>query len=601
MSDSKAEGTMAANARTSALLQALLFVLATIGHVHGGAGGGTTAHEAAGGDRRRGVPGDPNKLLADKLKVYQTVLPNPLANLRETLRFLYSDVPIATLQYGIDVPELGSIYEGEGTALFSNITYIIESRGTSSFMQGLSMILSAVSSFDPVRLATLRTAYPISRRAAMAFILDRYLTAGPFDDQELLLIQAICARLFKLHRSAAQSKRILEFFHVSKSGGTSICQLGQVNGCSTESFALKQNCMITYFRDVPRWTVPGALGNLSSASGDPWCAKHGRHGSRKWDCSTRRTLMNKFRYNFYSNELVVHDHNSSSWLDVHPCHQFLNLVVFRAPMERIESHLQNILREYLRWYNDTLWDHFDPDKPADWRKLAVPVVDNYMVRSMLGRPVFNLPYGAINSSHLLVAKVVTLQFEVLLTLKDRELNQDILRLGLGWAADLRHLHARSMQYMYIGEWAPEVKQLIQAGSRLDQELYEFAMVVQLLDAMMYGIVREMLQSSGTALDTNAKRLRHCGYVGMHTSRRQAGLGGRGNGSLATGIVRAQALAAANTGGVGARASGRALAAGLAGGERAVAGITVPALHALPHGDEAVLESEQADGSARVPA
>ncbi len=129
----------------------------------------------------------------------------------------------------------------------------------------------------------------------MAFILHQYLTAGPFNDQELLLIQAICARLFKLHRSAAQSKRILEYFHVSKSGGTSICQLGQVNGCATESFALKQNCMITYFRDVPRWTVAGALGNLSRASGDPWCAKHGRHGSQKWDCFTRRTLMNKFR------------------------------------------------------------------------------------------------------------------------------------------------------------------------------------------------------------------------------------------------------------------------------------------------------------------
>ena len=273
-------------------LLGLVVALTTLGqHARGGA----AQDAAAGAGRRHGLPGDPNKLFADKLKVYQTILPKPLANFRETLRFLYADVPLATLQYGIDVPELGSLYEGEGTALFNNITYIIESRGTVSFMQGLTIILSAVSSFDPVRFATLRTAYPISRRAVMAFILERYLTAGPFDGQELLLIQAICARLFKLHRSAAQSKRILEFFHVSKSGGTSICQLGQVNGCATESFALKQNCMITYFRDVPRWTVPGALGGLSNASGDPWCAKHGRHGSRKWDCSTRRTLMNKFR------------------------------------------------------------------------------------------------------------------------------------------------------------------------------------------------------------------------------------------------------------------------------------------------------------------
>ena len=55
--------------------------------------------------------------------------------------------------------------------------------------------------------------------------------------------------------------------------------------------------------------------------------------------------------------------------------------------------------------------------------------------------------------------------------------QDILRLGLGWAADLRHLHARSMQYMYIDEWKPEVQRLIQAGSRLDQVGQTYHMVL----------------------------------------------------------------------------------------------------------------------------
>lgn len=34
-----------------------------------------------------------------------------------------------------------------------------------------------------------------------------------------------------------------------------------------------------------------------------------------------------------------------------------------------------------------------------------------------------MPYGAINATHLLVAKIVTLQFEVLLTLRERQLNQ----------------------------------------------------------------------------------------------------------------------------------------------------------------------------------
>ena len=112
-----------------------------------------------------------------------------------------------------------------------------------------------------------------------------------------------------------------------------------------------------------------------------------------------------------------------------------------------------------------------------------------------------------------------------------------------------------------------------------QELYEFAMVVQLLDAMMYGVVREMLQASGTALEANAKRLRHCGYVGMHTARRHAGLVGRGNVSL--------------TAGVGTRAPGRRLAGDVAGAERTAAGSAVPG--SALQGDDAALDVARADG------
>lgn len=236
------------------------------------------------------------RLFVDRLAAFDRVLPNRSSSLLpSTLRFLYADLPVVVMQHGISVPELGDMYEGDGAKLYGNISAVVESRGGIGFMQGLTMLLAAVSNFDPLRYASLRTAYPVARRAVMAFILDHYLTHGKFDEQEALLVQALAARLYKLHRQAAQSKRILEFFHVSKSGGTSICQLGQLNGCMTESFGLKQNCMITYFRDVPRWTVGGAIANLSRTAGDPWCAKHGRPGSRLWTCPTRRQLMTKFR------------------------------------------------------------------------------------------------------------------------------------------------------------------------------------------------------------------------------------------------------------------------------------------------------------------
>lgn len=110
-----------------------------------------------------------------------------------------------------------------------------------------------------------------------------------FSASEQASVAAVAGRLHRLHRLAAQSKRILEFFHVSKSGGTSFCQLGRLNGCQTESFSTKQNCLMRDFQDYPRWTVPGAIPGLVAERQDgtePWWVLRGGAGGAavgSWD------------------------------------------------------------------------------------------------------------------------------------------------------------------------------------------------------------------------------------------------------------------------------------------------------------------------------
>lgn len=203
-----------------------------------------------------------SNLFSQKVKLYLESLPEeqqqqllqglPPAQLadrlRPTLRFLYEDSYTIVTQHGFIVPELGELFVDEGSMLFGNISYVRSHSSEISFEQGLRLLLATLRSFDPTRFTTLLTAYPICRRAVTALLLERFLTSGNFSDSEGQLVLGISTRLFELHRQAAQTKRIVEFFHVSKSGGTSFCQLGRLNGCKTEGFDSHRNCLITYFR-----------------------------------------------------------------------------------------------------------------------------------------------------------------------------------------------------------------------------------------------------------------------------------------------------------------------------------------------------------------
>ena len=77
--------------------------------------------------------------------------------------------------------------------------------------------------------------YPVLRRVLMAAVVKQRLQSTGFswaESQELQRALAQLAwQLYVLHRQGAAHKPALEFMHVSKSGGTSMCSLSVLNGC----------------------------------------------------------------------------------------------------------------------------------------------------------------------------------------------------------------------------------------------------------------------------------------------------------------------------------------------------------------------------------
>lgn len=82
--------------------------------------------------------------------------------------------------------------------------------------------------------------------------------------------------------------------------------------------------------------------------------------------------------------------SSSSSLCVHPCREFVTALMLRRPRDRMLSHMRNVLATYYDQYGafsvsrGLFEKHFKPDSAADWLRLATPVVDNYLMRSLVG-------------------------------------------------------------------------------------------------------------------------------------------------------------------------------------------------------------------------
>lgn len=68
----------------------------------------------------------------------------------------------------------------------------------------------------------------------MGALLKQRLEHGPFSKPVQAQVDKILLQLFQLHKKSTANKGAVQFFHISKSGGTNLCQSAQQNGCATE-------------------------------------------------------------------------------------------------------------------------------------------------------------------------------------------------------------------------------------------------------------------------------------------------------------------------------------------------------------------------------
>ena len=67
--------------------------------------------------------------------------------------------------------------------------------------------------------------------------------------------QRILLQLQLLHQQSSAARGAVEFTHISKSGGSTLCILAKEAQCSSQNFTLHRNCMIAAFEDDPAWSL----------------------------------------------------------------------------------------------------------------------------------------------------------------------------------------------------------------------------------------------------------------------------------------------------------------------------------------------------------
>ncbi|GIL54624.1 hypothetical protein Vafri_10360 [Volvox africanus] len=391
--------------------------------------------------------------------------------------------------------------------------------------------------------------HPITRRIILATLvrLQLLLHKSPSSDEAKALkgspdtprlLFHICRLLFNLHRQGGAAKGAIEFLHISKSGGTSMCSVADRNGCTAESVTNYGNCMVRRFDDKPRWVSAEVHNQSAPLEGWRWFYRYSvPRGNRS--CEYRDEYMQRMRFTFYSNEFAVHGGlegrssdgddgrtnggdggaSAASWHSTHLCPQFLNVVMLRQPLERLLSHIKWIIKVYRAEYGRRSEAFFRARDAEYWRAFAPAAVDNYYIRLLLGEGVFYLPSGTVNTTHLKAAKLVLLQYDVVLLLEADDIDELWLRMALGWRVGLSSAHARvSSSSRTTNELVPFDVDDLMATNTEDVQLYDFGTVLHQLDGFMYAVMSaagiqpyspyNYLEASDPGV---GKRVR-CGYV-----------------------------------------------------------------------------------------
>ncbi|KAG2485371.1 hypothetical protein HYH03_015862 [Edaphochlamys debaryana] len=335
--------------------------------------------------------------------------------------------------------------------------------------------------------------WPAVRRVIVAALALRRLRHEPLSAAAEVAAAQMLLRLFGMHVAAAKRKRVVEFTHVSKSGGTSFCQLGEVNGCMTESFNASRNCLIPTFDDRPRYIDAGYHRkqrplDVKTPCDHPLKAMGRRH--KEIGCKRRRGVLIRRGYSIYATEYTAVGGRSNE-TQAHHCNNMLTVLQLRHPYERIASHIAHTWHRYGAHCNtsrDTVY-FASGTNATHWAHLMPAAMDCYLIRSLLGERVYNLHSGGVTRDHADLARRIMLQqYDVLLVLEDSDMSHLAYRYGLGWRQVSMHSNA--------ARWPTSAGMPADMGplytlNELDMDLYKFGVVLAAIDAVVHDVARAL--------------------------------------------------------------------------------------------------------------
>ncbi|GLI63123.1 hypothetical protein VaNZ11_006029 [Volvox africanus] len=336
--------------------------------------------------------------------------------------------------------------------------------------------------------------WPLVRRLVVASLALRQDRHGPFAQE--IYAKGLLLQLFAQHKGSARRKAMIEFAHVSKSAGTSFCNLAVDNGCQSDT---KRNCLVDAFGDDPRYFDQSyhevLRGNCNTSCDN---IEKSMRSRVLVSCETRRKWLQSSAQNAYANEYTALGGIKSPAL-AHPCRNMLTVLQLRHPYARVISHMKfawliYVLRCGERDARAVYLKH--SNRTDVWSALMPAPTNNYLIRSLLGEVVFNMPPGGISSEHLDIARdLLAKQYDVLLVLEDTDLSKIALQYGLGF----QRLKARHDNKTPKGteESLPKDLEQLYELNKLDLQLYQFGVLMARLDAIVYDAASRLVKSGFT--------------------------------------------------------------------------------------------------------
>ncbi|GIL74486.1 hypothetical protein Vretimale_2185 [Volvox reticuliferus] len=410
-----------------------------------------------------------------------------------------------------------------------------------------------------------------TRRSVLACIILHWILQKErkFDDHAEKDLENITRWFYNVHLHSVAQRGLLEYLHISKSGGTSFSEAAALNDCSMAP-GIGQ---VEELGDLPRWINGTAFEEVTGGIDIMWSyySTEGRSPKVR-SCRERSAYLHSLKYDYVSNEFTMHG-GGTNMVETHVCPQTVNVVTLRDPDSRLISHVHYILARIQKRLGKLKASNDDDDDGEDdnggegfggtvggrggsgedisqsemfrslfcqgnitmWEQMAPTVVDNYITRSFIGERAFHTSVGSIGLHHLDVARRVLLHFDLVL---DMDAGSDatdfVLRQGLGWSVNMSQIHARSSWSVYskLNYNASECQndgllRELQARQGPDRQLYRFGRALAFLD-FLHLVMAHKLGLQPVLDISSFRRVASAGFYSRALSESGGG-GGSGSG------------------------------------------------------------------------